>query len=136
MAESSPSRIIIAEKDLNVRQLQRYFLEQAGFTVEFHDTGIVALAAVRAAPPRLLVTEILIPGLDGLTLCREVRADPRTRHVPVVVFSILAAAARAADAGAAAFVRKPLVETTFLAAILGAVVDPSPVSMEQQWASM
>ena len=137
MTESPRSGVIlIAERDENVRQLQRYFLEDAGFTVSFCDDGVAALAAARSMHPVLLVTEILIPKLDGLTLCRQLRADAGTSHIPVVVFSILAAAARAADAGASAYLRKPLVEAAFLTTIRGALSAPSPGHREHQWASM
>lgn len=137
MAESPRTGVIlIAERDDNVRQLQRYFLEQAGFTVSFCEDGVAALDAARSTNPALVVTEILIPKLDGLTLCRQLRADTGTSHIPVMVFSILAAAARAADAGASAYLRKPFVEATFLATIRGALVPPSPVPREHQWASM
>jgi FixJ family two-component response regulator len=51
------------------------------------------------------------------------------------VFSILAAAARAAEAGARAFLRKPLVESTFVAAVLGAIATHTPATTVQQWAS-
>jgi CheY-like chemotaxis protein len=111
--------ILIAERDRNVRELQLFFLTNAGFTVEFADDGQCALDRVRLEAPALLITEILIPKIDGLTLCRLVRNDASVSDVPVIVFSILAAAARAHDAGAAAFLRKPLVESTFLAAING-----------------
>src|ERR671914_1714192 len=137
MAESQRTGVIlIAERDDNVRQLQRYFLGQAGFTVSFCDDGVAALNSARSMHPVLVVTEILIPKLDGLTLCRQLRADAATSHIPVVVFSILAAAARAADAGASAYLRKPFVEAVFLATIRGALVPPFPAQMEHQWASM
>jgi len=137
MADSPRAGVIlIAERDDNVRQLQRYFLEQAGFAVSFCEDGVAALDAARATNPALVVTEILIPKLDGLTLCRELRADAGTSHIPVMVFSILAAAARAADAGASAYLRKPFVEATFLATIRGALVPPLPAPMEHQWTSM
>ena len=137
MAEAAPAEVIhIAERDRNVRELQQFFLERAGYAVVFHDDGLSALEAARESAPALLVTEVLLPGLDGLTLCRQLRDDARTRHVPIIVFSILAAAARAADAGATAFVRKPLVESTFVAAIRAALADPSPRSVEHQWTSM
>lgn len=114
--------IVIAERDRNVRELQLFFLNSAGFSVEFADDGQCALDRVRLDPPALLITEILIPKIDGLTLCRLIRNDAALADVPVVVFSILAAAARAHDAGAAAFLRKPLVESTFLAAINGVMM--------------
>jgi CheY-like chemotaxis protein len=115
--------ILIVERDRTVRELQLFFLNRAGFTVEFADDGQCALDRVRRDPPALLITEILIPKLDGLTLCRLVRSDAALADVPVIVFSILAAAARATDAGAAAFLRKPLVESTFLAAINGVLMN-------------
>lgn len=115
--------ILIAERDRNVRDLQSFFLDRAGFAVEFADDGQCALDRVRRSAPALLITEILIPKIDGLTLCRLVRNDAAIGSVPVIVFSILAAAARATDAGASAFLRKPLVESTFLAAINGVMMS-------------
>lgn len=127
--------MLIAERDQMVRALQRVFLERAGLAVEFADDGPAALARARLEPPGVVVTEILLPGLDGLTLCRHLHEEPLTRHVPVIVFSILAAAARAAEAGASAFLRKPLVESTFVAAVLGAISTQPPATTEQTWAS-
>lgn len=123
--------ILIAERDRNVRELQQFFLEKAGFTVEFADDGEAALERARSDPPRLLVTEILIPGIDGLALCRRLREDPVTAGVPVIVFSILSAAARAAEAGASAFLRKPLVETIFVAAVKD-LVAPQPTEVLEE----
>ena len=125
--------VLIAERDQNVRALQAFFLDKAGFVAAFADDGAAALERARLAPPAVIVTEILIPKIDGLTLCRRLRDDPVTRHVPVIVFSILAAAARASDAGARDFLRKPIVESTFVAAVrLAMSAQPSDV-MEQQW---
>jgi CheY-like chemotaxis protein len=109
--------ILVVERDKNVRDLQAHFLNRAGFTVEFSDDGLAALERARVMNPSLVVTEILIPKLDGLTLCSRLGADPLTAHIPVMVFSILSAAVRATEAGARAFVRKPLVESSFLSAI-------------------
>ena len=119
--------ILIAERDPTVRELQLFFLNKAGFAVAFADDGQCALDRVRLDPPALLITEILIPKIDGLTLCRLVRNDAARGGVPVIVFSILAAAARANDAGASAFLRKPLVESTFLAAINGVMMNAHAV---------
>ena len=101
--------ILIAERDRNVRDLERHFLESAGYTVEFADDGAAALSRARTALPQLVITEIMIPKLDGLQLCRELKQDPTTRIISVIVFTVLAAEARAREAGADAFLRKPLV---------------------------
>lgn len=124
--------ILIAERDRTVRELQEFFLTQAGFAVEFADDGQAALDRAPVLRPALVVTEILIPRIDGLALCRRLRDDPATAGIPVVVFSILAAAPRAAEAGAAAFLRKPFVESVFVAAV-SALVAPRPsAALEEQ----
>lgn len=132
----SPRVILIAERDQNVRELQEYFLGKAGFAVEFADDGQVALERARQAAPALVITEILIPKLDGLALCRQLRDDPLTRQIPVVVFSILAAAARAGEAGAKAFLRKPLVEPVFLATVQELIAANPAAVMEEKWVSL
>lgn len=113
-----PARtILIAERDRNVKDLERHFLESAGFSVEFADDGTLALSRARLSLPQIVITEILIPKLDGLQLCRELKQDPTTRDIPVIVFSVLAAEARAKEAGANAFLRKPLVPAVLLGTI-------------------
>lgn len=109
--------ILIAERDRHVRELEKHFLERAGFTVEFADDGAEALSQARRSLPRLVITEILIPKLDGLLLCRELKQDAATRDIPVLVFSVLSAEARANESGASAFLRKPLVPSALLGTI-------------------
>lgn len=125
-------RILIAERDRNVRDLQSHFLNNAGFVVEFVDDGQAGLARARLTAPALVITEILLPKVDGLTMCRHLRDDPSTRDIPVIVFSILAAAARAEEAGATAFLRKPFIESVFLATIESVIGAQINVTMEQQ----
>lgn len=126
---------LIAERDPNVRALEKHFLEGAGFEVAFLDDGMAALDLARLSPPAVVITEILLPRLDGLTLCRRLRQDPVTQDVPVIVFSILSAGARAIEAGAQTFLRKPFIESTFLAAVRDAIAAKSPGLTEQQWAA-
>lgn len=133
MDRAPDSRVVlIAERDQTVRGLQEYFLGNAGFPVEFADDGEAALQRAREIRPAVVVTEILIPKVDGLALCRRLGEDPDTRHIPVVVFSILAAATRAAEAGAKAFLRKPLVESIFVAAVRELVAAQPTVIMEEE----
>ena len=123
--------ILIAERDQSVRALERHFLEHAGFQVAFADHGLELLERVPVARPSVIITEILIPKLDGLTLCRRLRDDPSTRDIPVIVFSILSAAPRAAEAGAFAFLRKPLVESVFVGIIHEAIAAQPTQEKEQ-----
>lgn len=130
-----PRLILIAERDQNVRDLQSHFLGLAGFAVEFADDGQTALDRAHLIRPTLVITEILIPKIDGLSLCRRLGQDPLTRDIPVIVFSILAAAARAADAGAKAFLRKPFIGSVFLATVEHVIAAQPANTLESQWAS-
>jgi CheY-like chemotaxis protein len=107
--EARPT-LLVVERDPHIRVLEALFLDQAGYAVEFADDGAAALERARALRPSLVITEILVPRLDGLALCRRLKEDPETRGIMVLIFSILTASARARDAGADAFLRKPLAE--------------------------
>ncbi|HSE65180.1 MAG TPA: response regulator [Thermoanaerobaculia bacterium] len=100
--------ILVVERHPAVQKLESFLLTEAGFRVEFASNGQEALDRARTDRPYLLVTEILVPRVDGLTLCRRLREDPATREILVVVFSHLDAEDRAVEAGADAFLRKPL----------------------------
>jgi CheY-like chemotaxis protein len=102
--------ILVVERDPHVRELEQYFLEEAGYAVEFAADGQAALQQARALHPHILITEILVPKLDGLALCRALKQDPATRRIAVLVFSILLAEGRAREAGADSYLRKPLAE--------------------------
>lgn len=109
--------ILAVERDPHIRTLERYFLEQAGYRVEFTDNGIEALEQARTLLPDILIAEILVSRLDGLSVCRSLKADPATRHIAVLIFSILAAEDRAREAGADAFLRKPLDDTGLIRSV-------------------
>jgi len=112
---------LVVERNLIVQRLERFFLEKAGYEVEFASDGVSALARAKELRPAILVTEILVPRMDGLTLCRLLKSLPETREIVVLVFSHLEAEGRAMEAGADAFLRKPLSEEP-LVEILGRLV--------------
>jgi len=106
--------ILVVERNPAVQRLERFFLEQAGYTVEFASDGLSALARAQELRPKIVVTEILVPRLDGLSLCRALKADSRTSSIVVLVFSHLHAEDRALEAGADAFVVKPIDEENLI----------------------
>lgn len=102
--------ILVVERNPAVQRLEKYFLEQAGYSVEFVSDGVSALTRVRELRPHILVTEIMVPKLDGLNLCRALKSDPATRDILVLMFSHLYAEDRAREVEADAFLIKPLNE--------------------------
>ena len=109
--------ILVVERNPIVQRLERFFLEQAGFTVEFTEDGLAALARTQQLRPRIVVTEILVPKLDGLSLCRRIKSDADTKDILVMIFSHLQADDRAVEAGADAFLAKPLNEELLIATL-------------------
>jgi DNA-binding response OmpR family regulator len=116
--------ILCVERDPHVRDLEAYFLTEAGFQVTFAADGLEALELVRSLRPAIVITEILVPKLDGLALCRRLKADRATRDTVVLVFSLLAAEGRARDAGADAFLGKPLSAQRLTGTVRMLLADP------------
>lgn len=100
----------MVERDPHIRDLESYFLNEAGFAVNFARDGLDALDRARELQPDIIITEVLVPKLDGLALCRTIKSDPELQHIVILVFSILAVQSRAREAGADAFLMKPLAE--------------------------
>ena len=117
MSEYSGRNIIVIERDRHVRELLVEFLGSAGYALQLFDEGVTALAAVRSQPPALVILEILVPKLDGLTLCRAIKLAPATSDIPVLVLSVLNASDRAHLAGADGFMLKPIEQRRLLATV-------------------
>jgi DNA-binding response OmpR family regulator len=102
--------ILIADDDPDIRDLVAFKLEQAGFEVVAVDNGPAALSAARSEPPDLAVLDVMMPGMSGIDVCRELRSDQRTASLPII---LLTARAQETDvdagfgAGADDYVIKP-----------------------------
>ncbi|MGH8103399.1 MAG: response regulator transcription factor [bacterium] len=81
----SAKTIAIVEDDRVLNQLMSIYLKDEGFAVkEFYD-GESAMKTIKTDPPNLLVLDLILPGVDGLEICRVLRADPATTHIPIVM---------------------------------------------------
>jgi DNA-binding response OmpR family regulator len=124
--------VLLVERDPHVTALATHFLNAAGHLVEVAADGLEALVKVRLRVPDLVITEILIPKLDGLAICRQLKAAAETRHVPIIVLSILAAGTRAKEAGADGFLLKPLAQHRLIAMVQTLVKKRSPATQHIQ----
>jgi CheY-like chemotaxis protein len=88
-AESSPDdvRVLFVEDDASVAQMYRFKLELDGYIVDVAADGITALEKARTSRPDIIFLDIRLPKLDGLGVLEELRADPATARVPVVILS-------------------------------------------------
>jgi DNA-binding response OmpR family regulator len=79
------SRILVAEDDPDIASLLSHYLQKAGFEASVVDSGRDVLPRIRRDPPDLLLLDLMLPGLDGLEVCRAVRADVNTAAIPVIM---------------------------------------------------
>jgi signal transduction histidine kinase len=103
------SRILIADDNSDMRAYLRRLLTPH-HEVQIVADGVAALEAARADPPDLILSDVMMPGLDGFGLLRELRADPRTRDVPFMLLSARSgeeARLEGLDAGADDYLIKP-----------------------------
>ena len=127
-----PITVLVVERDPHVRVLASQFLSAAGYRVDLASDGHEAIDQMSIHKPDLVVCEILVPKLDGLALCRQLKANPETRDILVLIVSILAAGARASDAGADGFLLKPLAQHRLIAMVQGLLEKRSPASVQQE----
>ncbi len=79
--------ILVIEDEPDILELIRYNLAKEGFAVTGADTGEEGLDEARARAPDLILLDLMLPGIDGLEVCRALRADPRTGPIPIVILT-------------------------------------------------
>jgi len=86
-ADSDEVRVLLVEDDAALAQMYRVKLERDGYTVHVAGDGEEALAWIAGQIPDLVFLDVRLPRMDGLTFLERLRADARTKNVPVVIVS-------------------------------------------------
>jgi len=81
------NRILVVEDDRDIGELVCRALEKSGFSAELVTSGALGLASIAASPPDLLVLDLMLPQVDGLEICRAVRANEKTAAVPIIMLT-------------------------------------------------
>jgi CheY-like chemotaxis protein len=109
-------RILVVDDNAANVKLARFVLERRGYLVRVATDADEALKEIEASPPRLVLMDVQLPGVDGLTLTRQLKAAPRTRDLVIVAFTAFAMESdrqKALAAGCDGFLTKPIDTRTF-----------------------
>lgn len=102
--------LLLADDDESIRMVARLGLTRAGYDVTMVEDGAAALAAARAGSFDLVVLDWMLPEMDGIDVCRALKADPATASIPIVFLTAAShegAHDEARGAGAAGVIGKP-----------------------------
>ncbi|HCG19689.1 MAG TPA: DNA-binding response regulator [Verrucomicrobia bacterium] len=118
-------KIAIIEDEADIRRIIVLALKTAGYrNIVEADTGDGGLALVRLARPDLVLLDLMLPGMDGVSVCRRLRDDPDTHAIPVIMLTAKTAErdiVSGLDAGAVDYVTKPFSKDVLLARIRAAL---------------
>jgi len=120
-----PEILVVEDSPTQAEQLV-YLLEQAGYPVRSARDGVAALALAREHRPGLILTDVVMPRMDGYALCRAVKADPELRRTPVILLTSLSSPQDVIEGlacGADNFVRKPYDGASLLARVARSLAD-------------
>jgi DNA-binding response OmpR family regulator len=122
-------RVQLAEDEPHIVESLTFLLERAGFQVVSMSDGQAALAAALADPPDVLILDVMLPVLDGVEVLGRLRADDRSRAIPIIMLTAKGQRAdrdAALGKGADLFITKPFSNAEVIAAVnrLAGVASP------------
>ena len=118
--------ILIVEDSPTQAEKLRYLIEGNGYRAHVAGNGRLALEAIRQRKPSLVLSDIMMPEMDGYALCEAIKADPASRGIPVVLVTSLVDPkdiVRGLECGADSFIRKPYSESYLLSRIEHVLVN-------------
>lgn len=118
--------VLVVEDSRTQAERLRYYLERNGFSVRSAVNGREALALLKEAVPVLVVSDVVMPEMDGYELCRRIRRDPELADLPVILLTALTGATDVIDglaSGATDFLVKPYGEEAVVARIRRALTN-------------
>ena len=84
-AENNPVEILIVEDSPTQAEELQYILEKKGYRVSAAPNGKKALEVLAGRRPDVVISDVLMPEMDGYELCKRMRADERFKHIPVIL---------------------------------------------------
>ncbi len=111
-------KVLVAEDEPDIRMLTCFSLRYGGFDVVEAADGLEAVRLAEREHPDAILLDVRMPRMDGLTACKEIKANPKLAHIPIVFLSALGQDAEidnGKEAGAVAYILKPYVPDELIA---------------------
>jgi CheY-like chemotaxis protein len=108
------AHVVIVEDDEIMRGLVEQIVTMLGWTYDSAVNGTLGLQIIERVVPDLVITDVGMPGMNGIDLLRAIKGNPRLSHIPVVITSSVEREAEARAAGCAAYLTKPYSLQTLL----------------------
>lgn len=127
--------ILVVDDEENILELLQYNLAKQGYQVTTVTSGEDALAASKSEPPDLILLDLMLPGVDGLEVCRSLKANPKTAHVPVVMLTARGEEVdivSGLELGAEDYITKPFSPRVLLARVRNVLRKKSRPSAEEE----
>lgn len=127
-------KILIVEDEEDVLELIRYNLEKNSYHTETATTGPAALSVAESVMPDLILLDLMLPGLDGLEVCRNLKKSPKTSDIPVVMVTAKGTEAdivTGLEMGAADYITKPFSPRILLARVRAVLRRGKPVEQSK-----
>jgi two-component system, OmpR family, alkaline phosphatase synthesis response regulator PhoP len=118
------AHILVVDDELELQELVRYNLVKAGYRVTCVGCGEEALTQVHTQPPNLLILDLLLPGIDGLDVCKTLKRDPHTIAIPIIMLTAKSEEAdivTGLELGADDYLTKPFSPRVLLARVKAAL---------------
>jgi DNA-binding response OmpR family regulator len=127
-APAARRRILLVEDEAHMMEMLKFRLEESGYAVATAADGYAALAQVRTFKPELIILDLMIPKIDGYTICRLLKFNDEMKEIPVMILSARSTeedVRRGLAMGANAYVTKPY-EAPVLLAKIHELLNPPP----------
>ena len=122
-------RVLVIDDQADERAIQIAMLSHLGYAVDEAADGESGLRSARESPPDVILLDIAMPRMDGFEVCRRLRADESTAHIPVLLFTASAVVdleQKAEEAGAAGVLPKPIEPQRVALAVGRLIGGPTP----------
>jgi CheY-like chemotaxis protein len=119
--------ILVVDDTLDARELYAEYLRIAGLRAEVAEDGVDALSKATALRPNVIVMDLAMPRMDGWEATRRLKADPSTRHIPIIALTghaLERSRERAIEAGADGYLTKPCYPDSLLAEVHRVLKEP------------